>query len=284
MNYFTEKHAAITGAGSGIGRALAQALNAAGCHLHLSDVDDAGLQATVASFTNPNAGTHCTVVDVADAGAVERWAAAVTAITPQLHLLVNNAGVDLMASVAETSLEDFHWLMNINFWGVVHGSQAFLPALEKAERSHLVNISSVFGLIAVPNQSAYNAAKFAVRGFSESLRQELDLAGSPVKLCCVHPGGIDTNIARRARNVDPNATAESQQALFAPHVRTSATEAAQKILRAAEKGQRRLLIGSDARVIDWIVRLFPTAYARLFRDKTNSALAEAHSTEPPHAP
>ncbi|WP_439100494.1 SDR family NAD(P)-dependent oxidoreductase [Congregibacter sp.] len=288
MDYFRQKHAAITGAGSGIGRALAQQLNAAGCHLYLSDVDETGLQATVASFTNQAANARCTVVDVADAEAVQSWAAAVAEITPQLHLVVNNAGVDLMASVAETSLKDFHWLININFWGVVHGSQAFLPALERAERSHLVNISSVFGLIAVPNQSAYNAAKFAVRGFSESLRQELDLAGSPVKLCCVHPGGIDTNIARRARNVDPNATEESQQAMFAPHVRTSAEDAARQILRAAEKGQRRLLIGSDAKIIGWIVRLFPTAYARLFRDKAVSALSDAPPDPPsdqsPHTP
>ncbi|WP_439106815.1 SDR family NAD(P)-dependent oxidoreductase [Congregibacter sp.] len=277
MNYFTGKHAAITGAGSGIGRALAQQLNNAGCHLHLSDIDRDGLADTVNSFTNTDATAYSTIVDVSDAGAVARWAQAVNEVTPTLHLLVNNAGVDLMASVVDTTLDDFHWLMNINFWGVVHGCQSFIPALEKAERSHLVNISSVFGLIAVPHQSAYNAAKFAVRGFSESLRQELDLQGSPVKLCCVHPGGIDTNIARRARNVDPNATPESQQEMFAQHVRTSAEDAARKILRAAEKGQRRLLIGSDARVVDWIVRLFPTAYARLFRKATESALTDTRS-------
>ncbi|MFK8042259.1 SDR family NAD(P)-dependent oxidoreductase [Congregibacter sp.] len=280
MDYFRNKHAAITGAGSGIGRALAQQLNSAGCHLYLADIDEAGLAATTASFTDTTVSCHSTVVDVSNAEAVTNWAAAVTAITPALHLVVNNAGVDLMASVAETSLEDFHWLMNINFWGVVHGCQSFIPALEKAERSHLVNISSVFGLIAVPQQSAYNAAKFAVRGFSESLRQELDLVDSPIKLCCVHPGGIDTNIARRARNADPSATPESQQEMFSQHVRTSAEDAARQILRAAEKGQRRLLIGGDARVIDWIVRLFPTAYARLFRDKTESALTATRSETP----
>ncbi|EED31421.1 short-chain dehydrogenase/reductase family [gamma proteobacterium NOR5-3] len=264
MNYFSQKHAVITGAGSGIGRALAQQLNASGCHLYLADIDEKGLQTTIDSFSNADASSYATVVDVSDADAMHRWAATVGEKTAALHLVVNNAGVDLMASATQTTLEDFHWLMNINFWGVVHGCNAFVPALEKSARSHLVNISSVFGLVAVPNQSAYNAAKFAVRGYSESLRQELDLANSPIKLCCVHPGGIDTNIARRARNVDPAATPESQQAMFAPHVRTSADEAARRILRAAEKGQRRLLIGSDARFIDWIVRLFPTAYARFF--------------------
>jgi len=274
MTYFHNKHAAITGAGSGIGRALAQQLNAAGCHLYLSDVDPEGLAATIASFSHGDATAHQTVVDVADADAVKDWAAAISEITSQMHLVVNNAGVDLMASAAQTSLSDFHWLMNINFWGVVHGCQAFIPALERAERSHLVNISSVFGLIAVPNQSAYNAAKFAVRGYSESLRQELDIANSPIKLCCVHPGGIDTNIARRARNADPNATAESQQEMFAEYVRTSADDAAGQILRAAERGKRRLLIGGDARLIDWVVRLLPTAYARLLRDKAASTMAD----------
>ena len=275
MHYFSHKHAVITGAGSGIGRALAQQLNAAGCHLYLSDIDKEGLNATIESLNNTQASSAACVVDVSDAEAVNRWAAAVQEITPELHLVVNNAGVDLMASVEQTTLENFHWLMNINFWGVVHGCKAFIPALEQAQQSHLVNISSVFGLIAVPNQSAYNAAKFAVRGYSESLRQELDLADSSIRLCCVHPGGIDTNIARRARNADPEATPDSQQEMFTPHVRTSAEEAAREILRAAEKGQRRLLIGRDARMVDWIVRLFPTAYARFFRDSGASVAADA---------
>jgi short-subunit dehydrogenase len=270
MSYFRNKHAVVTGAGSGMGRALAQQLNAAGCHLHLSDIDEAALAATAASLGNSAASCHVTTVDVADLEAVERWAASIDEHTPSIHLLVNNAGVALLASAADTRLDDFHWLININFWGVVHGCRTFLPALERSERAHLVNISSVFGMIGVPSQSAYNAAKFAVRGYSESLRQELDLAASPIKLCCVHPGGIDTNIVKSARNSDPNATAESQQEMFAPHVRTSAEDAAKQILRAAVKGQRRLLIGSDARFIDWVVRLFPTGYPRLFRKTVES--------------
>jgi short-subunit dehydrogenase len=265
MDYFANKYAAITGAGSGIGRALARQLNAAGCHLFLSDVDATGLAGTVDSLNNSTAKVHSSHVDVASREEVQRWADEISAQASCLHLLVNNAGVALMATAAETREEDFHWLMNINFWGVVHGCQAFLPLLERAPRSHLVNISSVFGMIGVPTQSAYNAAKFAVRGYSEALGQELDIAGSPVKLCCVHPGGIDTNIARRARNADPAATADSQHQQFAPHVRTSADKAAGLILRAAQRGQRRLLIGPDARLIDWVQRLFPVSYARLFR-------------------
>ncbi|MDP5071910.1 MAG: SDR family NAD(P)-dependent oxidoreductase, partial [Congregibacter sp.] len=204
-SYFQHKHAAITGAGSGIGRALAGQLNAAGCHLYLSDIDPAGLADTVASLADTTLTARTAVVDVTDAEAVNAWAASIQEATAELHLLVNNAGVGLMATAAQTTLEDFHWLMNINFWGVIHGCNAFIPALERAPRSHLVNVSSVFGMIAVPSQSAYNAAKFAVRGYSESLRQELDMSNSPIKLCCVHPGGIDTNIARRSRNADPSA-------------------------------------------------------------------------------
>jgi NADP-dependent 3-hydroxy acid dehydrogenase YdfG len=270
MSYFTARTAVVTGAGSGIGRALAQELNAAGCALWLSDIDGESLAATVAAFTNNRAPWHCAHVDVADRAAMCAWAAEVTAATDAVDLLVNNAGVALIATAEETSAEDFHWLMNINFWGVVHGCEAFLPALKRAERGHLVNISSVFGIIGVPTQSAYNAAKFAVRGYSESLAQELELDGSGVRVCCVHPGGIDTNIARRARNADRRATAESQHAQFAPHIRTSPDAAARQILRAAERGQRRLLIGLDAHIIDWLARLFPAGYARLtgraFRD------------------
>jgi short-subunit dehydrogenase len=275
MSYFTGKHAAITGAASGIGRALAQQLNTAGCHLYLSDIDEQGLSATVDSLRNSAARVHSQIVDVARREDIAQWANEVATQAPCLHLLVNNAGVALIANAADTPEEDFHWLMNINFWGVVHGCQIFLPLLERAPRSHLVNISSVFGMIGVPTQSAYNAAKFAVRGYSEALGQELDLAGSPVKLCCVHPGGVDTDIARRARNADPHATAETQQLEFAPHVRTTAEQAAGLILRAAERGQRRLLIGPDARVIDWVLRLFPSAYPRLFRRSFAATVANA---------
>lgn len=269
MSYFSGKRAVVTGAGSGIGRALALQLNAVGCQLWLSDINEASLAETVASLTDPHTPCTATVLDIADHPALQRWAAEVAAATDRIELLVNNAGVALMANAEETRKEDFRWLMEINFWGVVHGCQSFLPLLKQAERSHLVNISSVFGLIGVPTQSAYNAAKFAVRGYSEALRQEMELSGSPVRVCCVHPGGIDTSIARNARNADPAATAETQQAQFAPHARTSPEEAARQLLRAAERGQPRLLIGVDARLIDWISRLFPTGYPRFFRRQVN---------------
>lgn len=269
MGYFDDKHAVITGAASGIGRALALQLNEQGCTLWLSDVNEAGLAETRALLPRGDGPCDTRIVDVADRNAVEAWAQDIAGRTEAVHLVVNNAGVALMARAQDADYADVHWLMNINFWGVVHGCLAFLPLLERAPMSHLVNISSVFGLIGVPTQSAYNAAKFAVKGYSEALRQELAAAGSPVSLLCVHPGGIDTNIARNARSANPLADADTQQAAFAPHVRTSAEDAARQILRAAQKRHARLLIGPDARIIDWAVRLFPSAYTRLFRGRTN---------------
>lgn len=263
MSYFRNRQAVITGAASGIGRALAQELNRQGCALWLSDVNEAGLAETQASLPRSDVACDIRVVDVASREAMEAWADDISRHTDAVHIVINNAGVAHMGLAWDTDYADFHWLMNINFWGVVHGCRAFLPLLTSAPQSHLVNISSVFGMIGVPTQSAYNAAKFAVKGYSEALRLELAQADSPISLLCVHPGGIDTNIARNARNADPSASADSQHATFAPHVRTSAESAAQQILRAAKKRRPRLLIGPDARVIDWVVRLFPAAYTRL---------------------
>ncbi|MEL7044152.1 MAG: SDR family NAD(P)-dependent oxidoreductase [Pseudomonadota bacterium] len=264
MPYFRDKHAAITGAASGIGRALAQQLHREGCVLFLSDVNESGLAATTASLRG-EAPWHSAVVDVAQRHAVEDWAAAVASETTGLDLLVNNAGVAYIGDARATSYEDFHWLMNINFWGVVHGCTAFLPLLERRQRAHLVNISSLFGLISVPTQAAYNASKFAVRGYSEALRQELDLAGSSVKLCCVHPGGVATQIARSARNADASADPEAQHTAFERIARSSAESAARRILDAARRGRPRLLIGVDARWLDRLQRLFPALYPRLLR-------------------
>ena len=271
MPYFTGKTAAITGASSGIGRALAQHLGDQGCSLFLSDVDVAGLAETAASLP---ASVRCetSVVDVADKGQVERWSAEVGQLTDHLDLLVNNAGVGLIGDAVTTPLEDFHWLMNINFWGVVHGCQAFLPLLDKSDRGHLVNISSIFGIVAVPTQAAYNASKFAVKGYTEALRQDLEIAGSAIEVCCVHPGGVGTNIALRARNTDPTVSGDDQHARFTQFVRTRPEDAAAAILKAAEHGQRRLLLGSDARLLDWLQRLFPTRYPRFFQKQVRKGL------------
>ena len=258
------KNAAITGAGSGIGRATAELLAREGCHLALSDVNEQGLAETAQRCRAHGVQVRTARVDVADREAVHTWADDVARDLGAIHLIINNAGVALGATIEDTRYEDFEWLMNINFWGVVYGTKAFLPHLKAAGGGHIVNISSVFGLIGVPTQGAYNAAKFAVRGFTETLRQELEVEGLPIGVTCVHPGGIKTNIARAARMtaragwVDAGGAAEIEK-MFA----TSPERAAADILEAILKNRRRQLIGTDAIAIDVMQRLLPTLYQRL---------------------
>jgi short-subunit dehydrogenase len=258
------KVAAITGAGSGIGRATAVLLARNGCNVALSDVNEQGLAETERVCRELGVQVRAAKVDVAKREQVHAWADSVAKELGAVHVVVNNAGVALGATIEDTSYEDFEWLMNINFWGVVHGTKAFLPHLRAAGEGHIVNISSVFGLIAVPTQGAYNAAKFAVKGFTEALRQELEVEGSPIGVTSVHPGGIKTNIARAARTVprkgwvDASSTAQMEKA-FA----TTPDQAAADILSAIVKNRRRQLIGKDAIVIDLMQRLMPQLYQRV---------------------
>jgi len=259
MKEFRGKVAAITGAGSGIGRALAVELSARGTHLALSDIDDEGLAVTVAACEGRAVKVTSANVDVADRSAVEAWADAVVAEHGAVHLVVNNAGVALSATVDAMSYEDLEWLMGINFWGVVHGTKSFLPHLKAAGEGHVVNISSVFGLISIPSQSAYNAAKFAVRGFTDSLRIELEAERCGVSATTVHPGGIRTNIARNARidasTAEVAGDLERARAEFDRMLRTSPEDAANQILTAVRRNRRRALIGPDAVVFDVVSRL-----------------------------
>ena len=203
MKDFNDRVAAITGAGSGIGRALANALARRGAHVALSDIDDSGLAETAAQCEGFGVEITSDHLDVADRDAVYAWADRVVTLHGRVNLIVNNAGVALGATVESMSYEDFEWLMRIDFWGVVYGTKAFLPYLKQSGEGHVVNLSSVFGLISVPSQSAYNAAKFAVRGFTDTLRMELEIEDANVSVTTVHPGGIKTNIARNAR-MDPS--------------------------------------------------------------------------------
>ncbi len=258
------KVAAITGAGSGIGRATAELLSEKGCHLALSDIDEAGLAETAARCAPRGVKVHTARVDVADRARVHAWADEVAAELGAVHLVINNAGVALGAAIEDMRYEDLEWLMNINFWGVVHGTKAFLPHLKAAGEGHLVNLSSLFGLISVPTQGAYNAAKFAVRGFTEALRQELEIEGSPIGVTCVHPGGIKTNIARSARmHPRPGMVDAQSSSDFEKMFRTSPEQAAKEILAAVTANRRRLLIGADAVALDLLQRAFPTLYQRL---------------------
>ena len=258
MAYCTGKIAAITGAGSGIGRALAQHLHREDCQLYLSDVDEQGLAATRDTLGGP-ALVDTRQVDVADRAAVQDWAADIGQREGRLDIAINNAGVALSERVDASDYDDLRWLMEINFWGVVHGTMAFLPLLSRAPSGHLVNLSSIFGVVGIPTQSAYNAAKFAVRGYTEALRQEM--AGSNVHVCCVHPGGIRTDIARRSRGGD--LSPDERAAAFEKIARTSPESAAAQIVRAIEKRKQRLLIGADAHYLSLIARLFPVRYPAL---------------------
>jgi len=264
MKNLKDKVAAITGAGSGIGRATAVLLAREGCHLALVDLNEKGVNDTAETCRQYGVKVTVQKLDVASREAVYAWSEKVVADHGLVNIIINNAGVALGATVEDMSYEDFEWLMNINFWGVVYGTKAFLPHIKTAGEGHIVNISSVFGLIAVPTQSAYNAAKFAVKGFTEALREELEVEGSPVSVTCVHPGGIKTNIARNARvtetkgMVDTKSTRDFEKAFM-----TTPEEAARVIVKAIRSNSRRLLIGKDAVAIDLIQRLLPTAYQKL---------------------
>ena len=264
MNTFEGKVAAITGAGSGMGRALALQLAREGCEVAVSDVDEVGLAETVKQIQGARVTSQR--LDVSDRKAVFAWADRVVADHGRCNLVFNNAGVGLAASAEETTPEDFHWIMDINFWGVVNGTQAFLPHLRRAGEGHVVNTSSLFGLVAFPTNAAYNASKFAVRGFTEALRIELDMQRAPIGVTCVHPGGIKTQIVRMAR------VRESIEALGIPMSRASrldkgfrvtAEEAAAVILEGVRRNQSRVLVGIDARGLDVVQRIVPQLYQRV---------------------
>jgi NAD(P)-dependent dehydrogenase (short-subunit alcohol dehydrogenase family) len=267
MESFNGRVAAITGAGSGIGRALARDLARSGAHLALSDIDDAGLAETVASCQGSGGKVTSAHLDVADRTAVHAWADAVVAEHGKVNLIFNNAGVALGSTIEQMSYADVEWLMGINFWGVVYGTKAFLPHLKAAGEGHVINMSSVFGLVAIPSQSAYNAAKFAVRGFTDALRLELDIERCGVSCTTVHPGGIKTNIARNAR-IDPSVSAlagdpEKARRDFEKNFITTPEKAARQILVAVRQDKRRALIGPDAKLIDLAARLPAGIYQRV---------------------
>lgn len=257
MKDFEGRVAAITGAASGIGRALAEELALRGCHLALSDIDEDGLAETAARCEGRvTVTTHR--VDVADRAAVHAWADKVVADHGKVNLAINNAGVAVGANIRTMSYDDLEWLMSINFWGVVHGTKAFLPHLEAAGEGHIVNLSSIFGLVSIPTQSAYNASKFAVRGFTDTLRIELKIERSPVSCTTVHPGGVKTNIVRNGR-FDPESSDmagdEDPADRFERIALTKPDAAARQILAAVERDRRRVLVGADAKFVDVVARL-----------------------------
>ncbi|HEV3500351.1 MAG TPA: SDR family NAD(P)-dependent oxidoreductase [Bradyrhizobium sp.] len=271
--------AAVTGAASGIGRALALELAARGCDLALADRDEAGLQAVAAEIAKAHS-RKVTIhrVDVAEPGQIAGFAQAAVAAHPGLNILVNNAGVGLLGQFNEIDQAQMDWLMNINFWGVVHATRAFLPHLARQREAHIVNLSSIFGIIAPPGQTAYAAAKFAVRGFSESLRHELQMAASPVRLSVVHPGGVATNIARNSRTgtgMTDNARRAQSIERFDAVAKTTPAAAALRIMAGIENNSPRILIGNDARYMDLLQRFRPGTYWAVLARRIEKAMAKA---------
>jgi len=271
--------AAVTGAASGIGRALALELAARGSDLALADRDETGLQAVAAEIAKANQ-RKVTVhrVDVSEPGQIADFARAATSAHPGLNIVVNNAGVALLGNFTEIDQAQMDWLMNINFWGVVHSTRAFLPHLARQPEAHIVNISSLFGIIAPPGQTAYAAAKFAVRGFSESLRHELQMAKSPVKLSVVHPGGVSTNIVRNSRTgsgMTDNARRAQSIERFDAVAKTTPAAAALRIIQGIEKNAPRILIGNDARFMDLLQRFRPATYWAVLARRIEKAMAKA---------
>ncbi|MGC5330293.1 SDR family NAD(P)-dependent oxidoreductase [Micromonospora sp. DT62] len=260
MRDFTDRVAVVTGAGSGIGRALAVELAARGARLAVSDVDGEGLRETVRRCAGRDGQVRGYRLDVSDRAAVLAHAERVEGDFGRADLVVNNAGVTLLASVSDGTWEDLEWVMDVDFWGVVHGTRAFLPLLT-ASRGHLVNVSSVLGLVGAPMQSGYNAAKFAVRGFTEAVAQELRADGVPVGVSCVHPGRIRTNIMRNARN-DGLRDYQAVREHFERSVEVTAEHAARVILRGVARNRARILVGADAYRTEILTRLLGPWYPR----------------------
>lgn len=268
MKSFKNKVAAITGAGSGMGRALAIELAKAGAQLAVSDIDEARVEETAELVAQLGADVISRKLDVSQKDDVQAWADEVFHHYGKVNLIFNNAGVALSATVEDISYDDFNWLFNINFFGVMYGTKAFLPYLKRSGEGHIVNTSSVFGLIAVPGLVAYNTSKFAVRGFTETLRQELDIEKCGVSCSSVHPGGIKTNIAKDAKMRDSmkkivgddlDKSTENFEKLFS----TTSEDAAKIILKGVQKNKRRILVGKDAYAIDGFQRSLPTLYQRV---------------------
>lgn len=263
MRTFDGRVAVITGAGSGIGRALALDLASRGAVLALSDRDEVGLLETAERCASRQAREVRTdKVDVSDRAAVEAYAASVRDELGRVNAVFNNAGVALHGDFEEMTYEQIEWVMGINFWGVVHGSKEFLPHLVESGDGHLVNISSLFGLMGMPGQSAYNASKFAVRGFTEALRTEMLVSRHPVQVSCVHPGGIRTAIARNARTTESHDPVTVARLFDERLARTTAEKAAEVIAEGVLANRPRIVVGADAKVLDAYVRLAGAGYQR----------------------
>ncbi len=275
MLIFSDKKVVITGAASGIGKALAIKFANEGAHLILADIDKVKLKQTQAKIESIGNACNCYSVDVTSYNSMLDFANQTINSHGDIDILINNAGVSLMGRIADTDLDDFRWLMEVNFWGVVHGVKAFLPSLMRKGQAHIVNLSSILGLMSMPGQAAYNSSKFAVKGFTEALKMEL--SGTAIKVSCVHPGAVKTNIAKNARvgKVITSATRARLIDEFNKLSYTTAEKAADQIIKGIKQDKRRIIVGVDAKIADILVRLLPsnyeffTRFEKRFQDEMN---------------
>ncbi|OHU28561.1 acetoin dehydrogenase [Mycobacteroides chelonae] len=273
MEGYSGKVAVVTGAGSGIGRALALELARSGAKVAISDVNIEGLSETERQVQALGAEVRADLLNVVEREAFLLYADSITRQFSKVNQIFNNAGIAYAGDVGVSPFKDMERIFDVDFWGVVNGTKAFLPHLIASGDGHVINVSSLFGLLSLPGQSAYNAAKFAVRGFAESLRQEMIIGKKPVAVTCVHPGGIKTAIARNAtvaEGIDVRAAA----AAFDKYLAITSPEAAARIiLTAVRKKKPRVLVGPDAKLLDVLVRVMGARYQDLFSVFTGLAVS-----------
>ena len=276
MQGFAGKVAVVTGAGSGIGQALAIELGRSGAHLAISDIDTEGLATTEDRLKAIGVQVKSDRLDVTERETVQLYADGVAEHFGKVNQIYNNAGIAFTGDIEVAQYKDIERVMDVDFWGVVNGTKSFLPHLIDSGDGHVVNISSVFGLFAVPGQGAYNAAKFAVRGFTEALRQEMALAQHPVKVTCVHPGGIKTAIARNATAAEGVDVEDLAQTFDRKLARTTPEQAARVILDGVRKNKARVLVGTDAKIFEIVVRAVGAGYQSFLPGFMSKLAPRAH--------